>query len=48
MYKPKEFKFCFHVDVQQVHVKLAKSAVRRWLIGSEKQWVPVHYFFQLR
>lgn len=36
MYNPKEFKFCFHVDMQQVHVKHCKISSKE-LVGSEEQ-----------
>lgn len=48
MYNPKEFKFCFHVDMQQVHIKPCKISSKVLLVGSEEQWLPVQFFFQLR
>lgn len=48
MYNPKEFKFCFHVDMQQVHIKPCKISSKGLLVGSEEQWLPAQFFFQLR
>lgn len=41
MYNPKEFKFCFHVDMQQVHIKLCKISSKELVVGSGEQWLPV-------
>ena len=33
MYNPKEFKFCFHVDMQQVHIKPCKISSKELVCG---------------
>lgn len=44
MYKPRGVQILLPRGCAASTLNLAKSAVRRWVVGSEEQWVPVHLF----
>ena len=48
MYNPKEFKFCFHVDTQQVHIKPCKISSKELVGGFRRAVASRAIFFQLR
>lgn len=48
MYNPKEFKFCFHVDMQQVHIKPCKISSKELVGGFRRAVASCASFFQLR
>jgi len=48
MYNPREFKFCFHVDMQQVHVKPCRISRKELLCGFRRAVASCASFFQLR
>lgn len=48
MYNPEEFKFCFHLDVQQVYVKPCKISSKEMVGGFRRAKGSCAPFFQLR
>lgn len=48
MYNPKEFKFCFHVDMQQVHIKPCKISSKELVGRFRRAMASCASFFQLR